>query len=168
MKRILIICGLLVLIAAGVGFWLYNDPAAREIRRIQERLTAFAREASFTASDSPLSRVAYATTVSRYFTDPVELDVTVNEETVGHLTRARLEELANIIRNTVRSLRMEFLDIVVELDDPSRLATAHLTAKIEFPGNGQDYWIQELKLTLVREDGTWRIRDMTTVSTFEP
>jgi hypothetical protein len=160
---------LLALIALGTAafLWFRIDPRAREIRHIQERLQALAKDVSFQGQESLLQRLSYAQGVVKYFADPAEFDVVVNnQELLGIRTRAQLEEMAAAARAAVSGLKVEFLDIHVELETPPTDATAHLTARIQAAGD-QDYTVQELRLRLVKDAGDWLVRRVEPLRTME-
>src|SRR5690606_7263094 len=96
-----------------------------------------------------------------------ELDVSAGERNVqGIMTRSQLEEGAAALRATAPGLKIEFLDIAVDLEAPPTRATAHLTAKIHFVRD-PDYAIQEFRLTLVKVDNDWLVERIETVRTME-
>jgi hypothetical protein len=166
-KRRVIVWGVLVALALGGFLWLQIDPTGREIRRIQRRLTQLAETASFHEGDPPLKKFGYPGSISKYFTDPTELDVSAGERNVnGTLTRSQLEEGAAALRATAPGLKIEFLDIAVELETPPTRATAHLTAKIHFLRE-PDYAIQEFRLTLAKVETDWLVERIETVRTME-
>lgn len=154
-------------LGAGLFLWTRQDPKAREVRRIQERLGELAAAVSF-ARDEPLfRRLAYPGQVASFFSDPAVMDTTLGEaELSGTLHRSQLEELATRVRAIGRGLRVEFLDIEVQVEDPFEQATAHLTAKV-FLGRDTDYAIQEFKFSLVKVQGAWRVHRVETVRTIE-
>lgn len=158
----------------GLAWWLRSDPRDREIRRIRTRLHNLATDLSFTEKDPPFARLGYADRITRYFHDRVDLDLAIGQYAASEsLPRSRLPEGLVGLRLNNRGLSVEFIDIAVDLPDDALdpaaelpHASAHLTSKIYFTGE-RDYWVQEFRINLVRHQGTWLVRGVSTVRTME-
>lgn len=167
MKRRILAIAVLALVAGGVYWWLQNDPHQREVRRIQKRLQDLASDASFPENAPALSKFAYPSTLTGYFTDPAQLDITFGDRAISRsYTRSQLEEDAAALRLAVRALNIQFLDIAVDLDEDFESALAHLTAKIYF-ANDPEYAVQEFRLTMAKPGGDWLVKRVETVKTIE-
>lgn len=166
MKRRLTLSVVLAALALAGVLWWQSDPEAREIRRIQKRLTDLAAEVSFAEGESVLNRLSYPTRVAAFFTDPTHLEIPRDEaDAKGSYTRIQIEQILTGVRATRRGLHVTFFDIRVELTESSR-ASAHLTSRIESAGD-RDYWIQEFRLELTRQDGAWSIERLEGIRTIE-
>ncbi|MBL9137024.1 MAG: hypothetical protein JNK85_14225 [Verrucomicrobiales bacterium] len=165
------IVGGLVAAAGLVGAvaWTWASPEEREIRAIQKRLKSFARDVSFAGGGSPIQRLSYPSQVVDYFADPVQFQLAIgpwNSRGTVIQTRAELQEGTTAYRASSKGLKVEFLDIAVTLEPSLTRATAHLTSTVHFVGDA-DYWVQEFRLTLIKESAVWRIQALATVRTME-
>lgn len=162
---------LLLLVAGGLLAWNLQNPEAREIRRIRQRLLNLAETASFQSQDNLLLRAAYPTRLAAYFADPTEFDIDLGDNHISRsMTLSTLQENATILRNEPRSgrgLTIEFLDLDVRLHPDRTSATTHLTSKIRFVAD-VDYWVQELRLDLRRSTNhAWVVHRVQTVRTMQ-
>ena len=168
MRRLLVTLGLVIVVAIGFAFRAWSDPKSREVRRIEKRLLGLASGLSFTEKGSPFQRLAYGDRVADFFADTTELDIAVGSREIQvTLSRGELRDRALATRATAKGLSVQFMDVVVTLNERMDEATAHLTSKIYFTGE-PDYWVQEFRLQLgkVHPEG-WRIRKITTIKTME-
>jgi hypothetical protein len=169
-RKRLLLAGLVL--AAGLAAALaltWASPQEREIRAIQKRLQAFAADLSFSGGGRPFERLAYPTRLGEYFGDLVEFQIALgpwNSRGPVTQTRAELQEGATAYRATAKGLKVDFLDIAVTLEPAMTRATAHLTSTVHFVGDS-DYWVQEFRLALSKDSGTWRIQSLATVRTME-
>ncbi len=174
MKRRTFILLAAVGVAAGLALRLRADPRARQVRLIQTRLRELSVALSFTDKDPPFARLSYAERVTRFFDDPVDLDLAIGPYVAAEsVHRTRLPEGLAGLRLNNRGLDVQFIDITVDLPDEALdpataapRASAHLTSKIFFAGE-RDYWVQEFRLALVRRQGVWLVRSVATVRTME-
>lgn len=170
LRRRAILVGLVVAAGViGVATWTWASPEEREIRAVRNRLKAFAKDVSFVGGGSPFQRLAYPTQLVDYFADPVQFQLAIgpwNSRGVVVQTRAELQEGATAYRAASKGLKVEFLDIAVTLEPSMTQATAHLTSTVHFVGDS-DYWVQEFRITLIKESGAWRIQTLATVRTME-
>lgn len=168
LRRWILPLAALALVAGALGFRVFSDPEAREVRRVRARLMALASAASFKETDPPLLRLAYAGRLTDYFLDPTQLEVTLGARSAHEsMTTAQLRDGATALRAASRGLSVEFIDIAVKLLDATRTrAEAHLTTKIYFLGD-PDYFVQEFKILLEKPESEWRVRRVSTVRTME-
>jgi hypothetical protein len=164
-RRTWIAIGLGALLGGGLIVSRFTDPRARESRRVQDQLQTLARTVSFSEQDAPLRKLSYAERVVRFFGDATALDLSLGTfHKQGALARGDLREVLAGIRAGNRGLDVQFLDIVPELDESMRSATAHLTAKIydrqAVLDSGASESMAEIRRRLV---GGWR----TTLRTME-
>lgn len=168
-RKILLGSAVLSLTALGLGWgiWWRQDPRTRAIREIQARLKEVAAITSFKEQDPPFVKLGYAGRLSEYFADTIELDITLGTRSAHEtITRNQLRDGASSLRATNRGLSVEFIDIVVEVDPPSPLASVHLTSKIYFLGD-PDYFVQEFRIDLEKPANSWLVKRLATVRTME-
>ncbi len=157
---------ILVIILAALGFigWRFLADSPEEI--VRKRLKAVAETASFTAEESPLSRLANAQKLSGFCTLDVEVTVDTPRGDQRTITgRDEILQAAGGVRSALKGLLIEFLDMEVALGPDKVSAVVNLTARASIPNDRDDY-IQELKLTLRKVDGEWLISKVETVKTF--
>jgi hypothetical protein len=166
-RRIILLLGLCS-VAIAVAWWFLGDPQKREARRIKKTLAMLAEEASFGGQDQALfSKLAYPGKVAGYFAESVYLDIpSVPPPYREDVTRSHLESALAGFRASFRGLSVQFLDIVVELDESLTNAVAHLTAKIYVTGD-TDYGIQEFRIGLQKVQRDWLISRIATVRTMD-
>jgi len=168
MRRFLLTLGLAIVVAVGFAVRAWSDPKSREVRRIEKRLLGLASGISFTEQGSPFQRLAYGDRVADHFAESTELDITVGSREIQvTLSRGELRDRALATRATAKGLSVQFMDVVVSLNEAMNEATAHLTSKIFFKGE-PDYWVQEFRFELakVHPEG-WKIRKIITIKTME-
>ncbi len=155
----------LALVVAAVlvgGWWIFFPSPERVIRR---NLNELAEAVSITGNEAPLAQLANATRVTTYFTGDAEIIVDVPG--YSRMTLTGMDELrpaALRARQSLSSLRVEFVDINVHVARPKPLATADVTAKAFLPGE-RDFQIQELKFTFAKVGRKWLIRRVETAKT---
>ncbi len=163
MKLVSRILGVLVIAAilAG-GWWLFFPSPERVIRK---NLNELAQAVSFGANEAPLAQLANATKVTSYFTGDAQ--VVVDVPGYSRMTFSGMEELrpaALRARQTLSSLKVNFVDISVTVPDSKQTAVADVTAKAVIPGE-RDFEIQELKFTFRKVGRNWLIRRAETAKT---
>jgi len=154
---------ILVVIGAGVWAWTYFFP--RPEKAIRKRMLALAQAASFGSGESIVSKGLAINELVEMFTDDVEISVDVQGlERATLSSKEDLRAQATIVRNGLRGLSVEFLDITVTLTPNKQSAVVNLTAKIRIPSQ-KEFFPQELKFSLKKVDGKWLIRRVETVRT---
>jgi hypothetical protein len=154
---LLVIAWLLLL-----GYWHFFPSEETRIRR---RLEGLARAVSTSPNPSPLANLADANEVTGFFARDVEISVEVPG--AGRHTFTGREEViqaAVAARSNSRSVKIEFLDIMVRLQTDKQSAVADLTAKVTQAGE-RDFEVQELKFQMKKADGDWQIARVETVRT---
>ncbi len=168
-RRILfLLMALAVAVAATLGVRALSDGRAREVRKVEKRVRALAEAVSFAEGDSPFQRLGYPDRVAGFFAPVTEVDIAVGQrEARVVLPKAELKERSGVLRAASRGLSVQFLDVVVNLNEGMDEATAHLTSKIYFTGD-PDYTVQEFRLlwSKDREHG-WQLQRISTVQTME-
>jgi ketosteroid isomerase-like protein len=156
---------LAVVVAAGVWLWTILFPGPEKI--IRRQLAEIARDASFNSNESPLIGVAHARKLAGFFNP----DVTVKLDAPLNLQRAfeSREEIAQFdlaARALLGGgLKVEFLDVNVNLAPDQQTALADLTARVKTGGSG-DVIVQEIKFSFQKTDGQWLITRVETIRPF--
>jgi hypothetical protein len=158
---------LLLVVAAIALFILYRRAFPNEPRLIRQRLAALAGAASFSQRPSALANLAAGEQLRDFFTSDLQVEVDLPEG--GHATLTSREDIlqaALAARATLDGLRVQFLDVNVTVGPGHETATAHLTVKATQPGD-RDFFVQELKLQLRKEEGRWRVFRVETIRTLK-
>lgn len=158
----------LLLVAAGIVFFLYQRWFPNEEKRVRETLLKLADAASTPDSSGTLASLAAADRLRDFFTAEAELKVEAPGEGEFHAVgRADILQAALGARNRYPGLKVQFLDINVTVGVDNQTATAELTARVTLKGE-KDFQVQELKLQLNQEDRHWRVARAETVRTLKP
>ena len=149
-------------VAAGIWGWSVFFPSPEKI--IRKRLNALAKAASFSSKEGLIAKAWNSSTLADYFTE----DVQVTVEAVGtlHSISGRAELLQAVVgaRSTVSGLSIEFPDIKVTVASDGVSAIVILTARGKIPGD-RDFYLQELKMRMVKVKRDWLINQVETVKT---
>jgi len=98
-------------------------------------------------------------------TDDIEISVDIQSYQRQSMTgKEELRTATTVVRAHLSSLKVEFLDLNIDVGPNKQTAVVDLTAKIRVPGE-QEFFPQELKFTLKKVDGKWLIRKIETVKT---
>jgi hypothetical protein len=156
---------LLLLVAGSLLLFAYWHFFPSQETRIRRRLGELARVVSTSPNSSPLAKLAAASELAGFFTRDIEINV--NVPGAGQHAFSGREEIiqaAAAARSYSRSVKVEFLDIIVRLQPDKQSAVADLTAKISHAGE-RDFDAQELKFRIKKVDSEWRITRVETVRT---
>ena len=165
MKIIVRLALLAAVVAAGVWLWTIFFPGPEKI--IRRELIEIARDASFSANESPLLGVAHAQKLAGFFTPDaaIKLDAPLNFQR----TFESREDIAQFVLAARTSLggglKVEFVDVNVTLAPDKQSAVADLTARVKIGGNG-DLNAQEIKFTFQKTDGQWLVTRVETIRPF--
>ena len=156
---------LVAIVVIGVLGWKHFslNPEAQ----IRSALVDLARTASFTSSESKISKMAATQKLLDRCTPDIEIGVDVPG--FAHQTLSGKDELkqtALVVRYQLSALSVEFLDITIALAPDKQSAIVNLTAKIRVPSE-REFIPQELKFTMNQVDGKWLIRKIETVRTLQ-
>ncbi len=136
-----------------------------EEQRIRRVLIEVAQAASVQNNPTPLGNLAAAQELAGHFSADAEIIVNVPE--VGKKSLVGREEIRQAVlavRSNLKGLKVEFLDINLELDRQRQSATAELTAKATAKAE-RDFGVQELQVQLKKLDGRWCLTRIETVKT---
>jgi hypothetical protein len=154
---------LIVLAAAGVWLWTVFTPSPEKI--VRQRLTELARTATVAADDNPLTRAAKARSLVSFFSPDAQ--VAFDSPAYGQRIlsgRNEITEAAAAALGSIRSLKVEFLDLTVSLGDEAQTADVELTVKAHTV-DSKEFNVQEMHFVLKNYDGTWLITRAETVKT---
>lgn len=148
---------------AGVAFWAWHLLFPGPERQIQKQLTQLSRAASIPPNESQLGHMAGAQKLTTFFTPDAELIVDVPGR-LQHTFNGRDEilEAAAGTRAVLRSLTVEFFDLVITLAPDKQSATVQLTAKAAIPGENVPE-VQRAKAEFKNSNGQWLISRAETV-----
>lgn len=156
--RIILIAGV---IAFGFWAWRLLFPGPEQV--ITKQLSQLARTATIAANESQLGRMGNAQKLTMFFTTDAEVVVDVPGR-LQHTFNGRdeIRDAAAGVRATLRSLSIEFFDIVVTVSPDNQTAVAQLTAKATMPGENVPE-VQRIKADFKKVDGEWLIHRAETV-----
>lgn len=156
-KARLINLALLVLVA-GLGVFLWSHFFPNEEKRVRKCLEGLQEAVSFEAGGSLAGTAADSERLRSLLAPDVEVEVEMpgggREAMSG---RAEIVQAAMGARQYLRGLKVELLDVAVQVEPGKDRAACSLTAKATQPGD-RDYVVQEMRLELVKQDGQWRLR----------
>lgn len=153
---------LAVLVALGFWGWQVFFPSPEKV--IRKRLGELAKAASFSSKEGLLAEAWNASVLGEFFTPDVQ--VTVDVPGTQHTINGRDELLqaAAGARSAVSSVTIEFPDIKIVVSPDQDSAVVNLTAKGKVAGQS-DFYLQELRLHLIRIKRDWLINQIETVKT---
>lgn len=161
MRIILRVIVLVALVALGVWLWTIFFPSPEKI--IRKQLAKLAQDASFSQNENNLLKMADAQNVADFFTENVDLNITVpghEQETLSGRNEIRTAALAS--RQEATALDVKFPDVNVTVAPDRNSATADVTVDATVSGE-RDAIIQELNITFQKIDGHWLISKIETV-----
>lgn len=152
---------LAALIALGVWLWGILFPSPEKI--IRKRLAKVAAAASFVPNEGSLTRMVNVTTFGGYFSSDAQVSLDAPGRERHEISgRDEITKVAMAARNTLSSLKVEFLDMNVSVSDDNQSATVDLTAKAD-TATEKNFVVQEMKFILKKIDGEWLITRVETV-----
>jgi hypothetical protein len=160
-KWVIRIVFLAVLMAVGIWVWgiLFPNPE----RAIRLRLAEVAQAASFSGKEAPAAQAMNSQRLTTFCT--ADIEIVVDFPGRGQHSVSGHDELfqgAMGARSLVSALKVEFLDVTVNLAPDRQSAVANLTAKGNVPGE-KDLLVQELKVKLKKIGRQWYIQRLETV-----
>jgi hypothetical protein len=120
---------------------------------------------SIPAKPAPAGMILALDRLQGCFSRDVEVVVDIPVE--GRLTFSGRDELmdrAKAAWGTLRNVKVEFLDVNLHLNPAKDKAAAELTTRVTQPGQ-RDFFVQEMKFQLRRQEQDWRIIRIETVRT---
>jgi len=163
MKWVVRVVLVLALLALAIWTWSYFFPSAETA--VRRKLQEVARLASFSQGESAISKGLAINSLMDTCTDDIEISVDIQSYQRQSMTgKEELRTATTVVRAHLSSLKVEFLDLNIDVGPNKQTAVVDLTAKIRVPGE-QEFFPQELKFTLKKVDGKWLIRKIETVKT---
>jgi ketosteroid isomerase-like protein len=161
MKIVLRLIVAMAMVALGVWLWTILFPSPEKV--IRKQLAKLAQDASFSQNENDLVKIADAQSVADFFTDNVEVDITVPGREQETLTgRGEIRTAALASRQQATALDVKFPDVNITVAPDRNSATADVTVDATVSGE-RDAVIQELTITFQKVDGHWLISKMETV-----
>jgi hypothetical protein len=150
------------LVALGFWGWHIFFPSPEAV--ICKRLGKLAKVASFSSNEGLIAKAYNASLLGEFFTPEVQITVDVpgTQHTISG--RDELLQAAAGARTTVGGLTVEFPDINVVVAPDKNFAVVNLTARGKVPGQ-KEFYLQELKLRMVKIKRDWLIDQVQTVKT---
>ncbi|HEY1662266.1 MAG TPA: hypothetical protein VGI03_07595 [Verrucomicrobiae bacterium] len=153
----------IVIVMAMAGTWLWSVLFPTPQHVIRARLNEFARDASFTSSQSTLAGYLSAQTVGQFFSTNVEVTLNLpgNPE---FIVSGRDQIVQSMIQAhaAVSELEVDFPDLNVTLAPDQNTATADLTIRAQIDGE-RNSLAEEMKFTLQKIGGQWLITHIESV-----
>lgn len=150
---------------AGLLVLAYEQLFPNQEKRIHRTLNRVASAVSIPAKPAPAGMIIALDRLQGCLSRDVEVIVDVPVEG-RHTFNGRDEamEAAKAAWGNARNVKVEFLDINLHLDAAKENATAELTARVTQAGQ-RDFFVQEMKLQLRRQEQDWQITRVETVRT---
>ena len=157
---------LLVVALGGVALAGLRTCVPSDEKRIVRLLTSLAEDVSAPARGGTLSDLAAANRVADHFAPGFQIHVVVpGAADVVVSDRAELIQMVVAARGRAREVKVRFLDPqTVELGPASAVIEA--TAQAQVSGDSELHVI-EIRFSLVKVEGRWRVRGIENVPTFE-
>jgi len=156
---------LLVGVLALVAYWVYGKLFPSDEAVIRALLADVAEKGSIQPGGGNFAKVAAVNALVDCFSPDVEIRL---DGTPGELSsiqgRSELQQVVQAARSQVRSAHITFADISLEFGAEPGSATARMVATARI-GQNEEIWVQELKMTLAKLDGAWKITRVETVRT---
>ena len=163
MQKSLRLLGALALIMIGVWCWLIFFPSPE--KAIRSRLNNLANTVSFEPKDGTIARGYSVQKAAGFFTLDVEAQADIRGMQPLHFSgRDEIQQALLWGANSLRGLKVEFLDINVTVEPDKQTAKANLTARWAISGN-RDFDVLEFNFLLKKVDGKWLIYRVEMVKT---
>jgi hypothetical protein len=155
---------MLLAILGALGYWGWSLFFPSPEKEIRKQLHALAQEASFGPNQGLMAQAWNATVLGGFFTPDVQVTITVPG--TEHSINGRDELLHEALgaRQVVSSLKIDFPDIKIVVAPGKEAAVVNLTGRGKVAGQ-KDYYLQELRLRLIKVKRDWLINEIVTVRT---
>ena len=155
---------ILLAMLGALGYWAWTLFFPSPEKEIRKQLNALAQEASFAPSQGLVAQAWKATVLGSFFTPDVQVTISVPGTEHSINGRAELLQAALAVRQMRESLKVDFPDIKVVVAPGKEAAVVNLTARGKVYGQ-KDYYLQELRLRLIKIKRDWLINEIVTVRT---
>ena len=158
MKKIAVII-LLAALAAGGGFWYWHTINSDE-RKIARVLEACAETAAFRQDEGQAGAFLKLRKLEDLLAPEVDITIRVQGTTrQGYFGRNEIIQRLVAARKVTSYLEIELSDLVITVAGDS--ATADASVKLESASGGVDKYrdsaVEEVRFTLTKADGKWRV-----------
>ena len=154
---------LAALVALGIWGWHTIFPSPEHI--IRQRLTELAAIASISPNESMLTKLAKSQKLASYFTTDAQIEIDLPGKFPQSLSgRNDIMRGAASARNYVSSLKVQFLDISVQMAGDAESGIAHFTVKADVPGETTPQ-VEEIQAEFKKIDHYWLVQRVTNVRT---
>jgi hypothetical protein len=155
----------LAILMAAFVFWAWTRFFPSEKKIIEKRLHEVAELASFKPEEKPLSGMFKVERFAGYFSPQVVIVFPGGVPGLGELQgRDEIMQVALGARSQLQGMKVEFLDVTVQVAPDSETAVATLTARANFHGN-REMMVQEFKVFLQKIESKWLIHRVESVKT---
>ena len=151
-------------VLGALGYWGWTLFYPNPEKVIRKQLHALAAEASFAPKQSLITQAWNASVLESFFTPDVQVTITVTGTEQSIKGRAELMKAALGAHQVVSSLKIDLPDIKVVVAPGKEAAVVNLTARGKASGQ-KDYYLQELRLRLIKVKRDWLINEIVTVRT---
>ena len=155
---------ILLAMLGALGYWAWTLFFPSPEKEIRKQLNALAQEASFAPKQGLVAQAWKATVLGSFFTPDVQVTISVPGTEHSINGRAELLQAALAVRQMRESLKVDFPDIKVVVAPGKEAAVVNLTARGKVSGQ-KDYYLQELRLRLIKIKRDWLINEIVTVRT---
>lgn len=157
--------GALLAVLMVLGLWagrlLFPSPE----HVIRQRLGELARTASIQPNEGALVKLAKAQKVASFFAADAEIDLDLPGRSLQTLNgRNDIMQAAASARNALSTLKVQFLDLSIQIDGDQQSGSAHFTVKADVPGESSPQ-VEELQASFKRIEHDWLIQRVTNVKT---
>lgn len=163
MKNILRLVLLAAAVAVGVWLWTIFFPSPEKI--IRRRLAEVARNVSFTSGGNQMAELARAQKLAGFFSASLEVNIEAPRRLqYTFADRSEIMRAVAAAHESAGGLKVEFLDVSVEVGPDRQTAVADLTVRAQVAGD-KDFSVQAMRFTFKKTDGEWLITRVETVRT---
>jgi hypothetical protein len=156
-----------VVLALLACVWIYRQVFPPAERVIEQRLRALASLASVAPNEGALARLANASKLVDFFARDIEIHLLEVPVPLTDIRgRESLRETILAARSQLQRATVRFPDIQLAVDPDGRSARANLTVVAEVNAEANAI-VQQLKMSLRKDEGSWLIVRVETVKTFD-
>ena len=151
------------LIFLGIWGWRALFPSPELV--IRKRLNQLAQAATIKPNEGTLVKLAHSQKVASFFAVDAEIDIELPGRFPQSVSgRDDIMRAVAGVRNTLSSLKVECLDISVQMGNDGESAVAHFTGKADLPGDNTPQ-VEELQANFKKIDHEWLIQRVANVRT---
>lgn len=154
---------IVLVVLAALGFWLWTVFFPRPEKIIRKQLARLAHDASFSANENDIIKMADAQNIPDFFSTNVLINITIpgrEQQTLAGRDEIRAAALGS--RAQATALDVKFPDVIVTVAPDKNSAVADVTVDATVSGE-HDAVVQELKFDFQKTSGEWLINKVETV-----